>query len=222
MRLPPWLHPLLLLARRVVAVVQGRWFPVVPREPGTPRPERRTGSAEIARGVPLRQPTRTTCGSSVLVVMDLLDGGPALGPDPLAEFATRVRATIRRTNSWRDRSGRLQLPWPHALGTRPAALVRELGGGWVNRVVDPRHPDRAWEAMRAAGRPVPLYVGEGSWMQHIVLVVAIDEHACSVYDPGCGDVVSRTRAEFETASLHLSGWDQPWLVILPTPGASRR
>jgi hypothetical protein len=227
-RLPAWLHPLLLWGRHWVAVLQG-WAkhsgrcdsPAMRAEFHSHDPQF-TAPAVFSGALP--QPTRTTCGSSVLVVMDLLAGGTPLGPDPEADFSQRARATMRRTNTWRDRRGRPQLPWPDALGTRPAALVRELGGGWTVRVVDPRRPGRAWEALRTAGRPVPLYVGEGSWMQHVVLVLDADEDRMTVYEPARGVVLTRTRRDFETARLDLGGWDQPWLVVLPTArrGATNR
>ncbi len=235
MRLPRPLHPWLLVGRHLVAQMQRWWFFWLTRKTTTypslqrggsgsfsGEPEKRVTPEPLAftRHTPLPQPDRTTCGSCVLVMMRLLaDRGYAatvLGdPDPVTAFGRAALATRRRTSSAHDRQGRLQLPWPPSLGTRPAALVRHLGGDWVNRVVDPRHPGRAWEAMQAAGRPVPLFVGEGSWMQHIVLVTGIDDEGLTVYDPACGHEVRRTRADFETARLHVAGWDQPWLVILP-------
>lgn len=230
MLLPARLHPPLLRARHVVAVAQGWWFHWGPSETATGDTKHHVASASFVQAVPaavaltrttpLPQPDRTTCGSSVLVMMRLLDHPDSLAsllarPDPTAEFGRRARLMIRRTNSWRDRAGRLQLAWPASLGTRPAALVRELGGGWATRVVDPRRPEAAWQAMRRAGRPVPLYVGEGSWMQHIVLVTAIDEESLTVYDPAVGQEVRRSREQFETATLAIAGWDQPWLVVTP-------
>ena len=231
MRLPARLHPPLLLARHLGAVAQGWWFHRGPSETTTTDAKLHVGSGSFVQAVPaavaltrttpLAQPDRTTCGSSVLVMMRLLDHPESLAslladPDPAEEFGRRAQLMIGRTNSWRDRSGRLQLAWPVSLGTRPAALVRELGGGWTTRVVDPRRPHAAWEAMRRAGRPVPLYVGEGSWMQHIVLVTAIDEGSLTVYEPARGEEVRRSRAQFETATLEIAGWDQPWLVVTPT------
>jgi hypothetical protein len=156
----------------------------------------------------------------VLVMMEML-GDPDRaawllgGLDPVRRFGDAARAMLTRTCSPVDRAGRLQLPWPRSQGTRPAALIRQLGGGWRNRVVDPREPGRAYDAILAAGRPVPLYVGEGSWMQHIVLVTEADEGGFTVYDPACGHEVRRTRDDFEDARLRIAGWDQPWLAILP-------
>jgi hypothetical protein len=136
-------------------------------------------------------------------------------PDPQLRFGTDALGTRRRTNAALDRFGRLQLPWPAALGTRPAALVRDVGDDLVNRVVDPRRPDRGYDAIVRAGEPVVLYVGEGSWMQHIVLVTRATPERLHVYDPASGQVVVRTRAAFEEGRLDLGGWPEPWLVLLP-------
>lgn len=134
------------------------------------------------------------------------------------DFASAALAMRRRTNGLYDVAGHLQLPWPAALGTRPAAMVRQLGGDWGVHVVDPWRPWAAYDAIASwvrSGQPVPVYIGEGSWMQHIVLVVGASKAGLDIYDPACGEVVRRTRAAFETADLQIAGWDQPWLVILP-------
>ncbi|RYE79879.1 MAG: hypothetical protein EOO74_03010 [Myxococcales bacterium] len=201
MKLPAWLHPALLVLRRMVARLQ-RW----------PRPPAGTASIpRLPRG--LKQPDRTSCGSSVLVAMQILEGDV---PD---DFAAAALAMRRRTNGMYDVAGRLQLPWPAGLGTRPAALIRQLGGDWRNHVVDPWRPAAAYDALVGfvrSGQPIPLFIGEGSWMQHIVLVVGATDDHLDIYDPARGDVLRRTRRDFETARLHVAGWDQPWLVILPS------
>jgi hypothetical protein len=215
-RLPPRLWPPIRALRHQVAGLQE-----LPR-PGAPRHPLPTDPAALAfvAHTPLRQPDRTSCGSSVIVMLRLLRD-PAyadrvLGaPDPGARFGEEALAVRRRTNAALDRFGRLQLPWPASLGTRPAALVRDLGDDLVNRVVDPQHPGRAYDALARAGEPVVLYVGEGSWMQHIVLVIRADPERLTVYDPACGQEVVRTRAAFEDDRLDLGGWPQPWLVLLP-------
>jgi hypothetical protein len=217
MRLPSWLWPLLRALRHLVATVRRPPAPAPPRHPlprNLPAP-----LAQLAR-TPLRQPDGSSCGSSVIVMLRMLRE-PAYAArvlsavDPVAAFGEEALATRLRTNAGFDRFGRPQLPWPAALGTRPAALVRELGGGLVNRIVDPEHPDRAYDAIVRAGEPVVLYVGEGSWMQHIVLVTRATPERLHVYDPACGQEVARTRADFERSRLRLGGWPQPWLVLLP-------
>ena len=206
LRLPAPAQQLLLRVRSAVSRAQ-RW-PVPP----VPRP----ALTDLPAG--LVQPDATSCGSSVLVAMEWLRTATA----PPA-FAADVLAMRRRTNAAVDRAGRVQLPWPAALGTRPAALIRQLGTdwahGWANRVVDPFDPGRAYDAIvacLATHTPVPLYIGEGSWMQHIVLVVGASDDLLDIYDPACGEVLRRTRRSFETAQLRVAGWDQPWLVILPS------
>lgn len=178
-------------------------------------PEPPSGTRPIpALPVGLRQPDPTSCGSSVLVAMEILRGHTP------ADFAAAALVMRRRTNGLFDVRGQLQLPWPASLGTRPAALIRQLGGGWRNHVVDPWRPREAYDAIRGwvrSGQPIPLYIGEGSWMQHIVLVVAATSDHLEIYDPACGQVVRRTRAAFVAADLDVAGWDQPWLVVLPRP-----
>lgn len=201
MKLPAWCHPVLLRLRRIAAR----------RRPWPTAPSRLRAIPRVPPG--LKQPDRTSCGSSVLVAMQILEGG-----DVPADFGAEALAMRRRTNGLYDVSGRAQLPWPASLGTRPAALIRQLGGGWRNHVVDPWRPGDAYDAIHAwvrSGQPIPVYIGEGSWMQHIVLVVGASATHLEIYDPARGGVVRRSRRAFETAHLHVAGWDQPWLVILP-------
>jgi hypothetical protein len=217
MRLPPALWPVLRSARHRVARVQRLPAPAAPRHPLTTIDPDPLG---FLTHTPLAQPDRTSCGSCVIVMLGMLRD-PAYAAallraaNPVAAFAAEALAARRRTNSAVDRHGRLQLPWPAALGTRPAALIRDVGGGLANRVVDPEDPGRAYDALVAAGEPVVLFVGEGSWMQHIVLVTGASDVALRIYDPACGREVTRTRAQFEQAQLHVAGWPQPWLVLLP-------
>jgi hypothetical protein len=211
------LWPLLRFLRHRAAARQSLPRPGRPRHPlvaSEPDP-----LAFIDR-TPLRQPDNSSCGSCVIVMLRMLRE-PAYAArlldsqDPVAAFGEAALATRLRTNAAFDRFGRLQLPWPARLGTRAAALVREVGGGLVTRVVDPRNPDRAYDAIVAAGEPVVLFVGEGSWMQHIVLVTRATPDELTVYDPARGQEVVRTRASFVGEQLELGGWPQPWLVLLP-------
>jgi len=203
--------------RHHVAALQTLPLPTRPQHPLTAENERPL--TFLAR-TPLCQPDRTSCGSSVIVMLRMLRdpayADSVLGaPDPAAAFGAAALATRRRTNGAVDRFGRMQLPWPESLGTRPAALIHEVGGGLVNRVVDPEHTDRAYDALVRAGEPIVMFVGEGSWMQHIVLVTRATAETLTVYDPASGREVVRTRAAFENDQLDLGGWPQPWLVLLP-------
>ena len=146
-------------------------------------------------------------------------------------FARAARAVRRRTNALRDARGRLQLPWPASLGTRPAAMIRLLespaGFGdprlrYHNVVIDPADPDPLYDAIVAsvrAGEPVPLYIGDHRWMQHIVLVVGADDDQIGVYDPAIGRGAGFTRDEFRRGELRVAGWRRPWLAILGSPSA---
>jgi hypothetical protein len=161
---------------------------------------------------PLVQPDRTSCGSSSLVMMRMLRD-PAYAESilddvaPASAFGNAELGVRRRTNAGLDARRRPQLPWPAALGVRPAAMIRLLeapeGFGaprrrYRNVVVDPAAADSVFDAIVAsvrAGEPVPLYVGDGRWMQHIVLVVRSVGDRLSVYDPAAGHEVGIARGE---------------------------
>lgn len=180
----------------------------------------------------LVQPDRTSCGSSTLTVLRMLRS-PAYASvvldadDPAQVFAHAALGVRRRTNALRDARGHLQLPWPASLGVRPAAMVRLLdsasgfgasGVGYRNRVIDPAAAGPAYDEIGAqvrAGEPVPLYVGDGHWMQHIVLVVRAAPDRLSVYDPARGHEVTITREDFLAGTMSVAGWPRPWLAVLP-------
>ena len=72
--------------------------------------------------------------------------------------------------------------------------------------------------MSGAGRPVPAYVGSRWLPRHVVLFLGPvgstgDRLRC--YDPATGRVVEVGREAFVQHRLGLSGWDRPWLVVLP-------
>src|SRR5690625_7462139 len=95
----------------------------------------------------------------------------ATAPVPPAAFAAAAAATVQQTNAFRDRSGQLQLPWRG--DTRPAALIRDLGRGWHNRVIDPGHREFAYDVLvtySEFGWIITLYVGARSTMQHTACV----------------------------------------------------
>lgn len=219
LKLPLWVQDLLLRYRQAAAhVLPLPSAPVLPALPvGTVDP------LTYIRRTPLKQPDRTSCGSSVLVMMQLLHD-PAyaeklLGADdPVAAFGQAALAMRRQTNAPFDRRGLPQVPWPAKLGTRPGNFMRQLGRGWRKRWVNPFNPGAAYDAILAAiraGETVPVFVGEPSWTRHIVLVVDATETKLRIYDPARGSVINRTREQFETATLNVAGWAQAWLVILP-------
>lgn len=180
---------------------------------------------------PLVQPDRTSCGSSSVTMLRMLRD-PAYAAvvldadDPDAVFGRAALGVRRRTNATVDARGSLQLPWPAALGVRPAAMVRLLeapdgfgatGRRYRNRVIDPLHAAPVHDEIRAsvtAGEPVLLYVGNGHWMQHIVLVVGAAADVLTVYDPAVGHLVDVARSDFLAGTMSVAGWARPWLAIL--------
>lgn len=180
---------------------------------------------------PLVQPDPTSCGSSSLVMMrmlrDLSYAEMVLDtPDPGAVFGRAALGVRRRTNAGLDAAGSLQLPWPASLGVRPAAMIRLLdapegfgapGRRYHNVVIDPAGAGPVLDAIVGsvrAGEPVPLYIGDGRWMQHIVLVVRATEDSLSVYDPAVGHEVEIARDDFLRGEFKVAGWRRPWLAIL--------
>jgi hypothetical protein len=198
----------------------------------------------------LVQPDRRSCGASVLVVARMvLDRGyaelVASGRHPVTGFelpgsrADRFRgealAMHRRVTGLVDVHGRLQLPWPRALGTPPWAVARQLSA--TGRPA-PRHAVVTLRAGRgavfdrivaatAAGRPVPVYVGNRWAPRHVALFLGgdpgggpggspgrVDRLRC--YDPASGRVVDVEREAFVRGRLGLSGWDRPWCAVLPS------
>lgn len=180
----------------------------------------------------LIQPDNNTCGSASLVAMKMLrhPGYAELmlsAPDPQGVFAQATLGVLRTTNAGRDRSGRRQLPWPQIGGTRPAAMIRLLhsdegfarpGVRYRNVVVDPADPTPVFEAITATvsgGEPVPLYVGDHRWMQHIVLAVGAEDRRLVAYNPAHGGFDVIEQAEFTRDEISVGPWTRPWLAILP-------
>ncbi|MGZ8738624.1 MAG: hypothetical protein ACXWW7_15785 [Nocardioides sp.] len=170
----------------------------------------------------LQQPDQRSCGATVLVVAQLLvDPSYARFVSSPEDFRTEVLAMHRRITSPSDVRGRLQLPWPRALGTPPWAIAHQLEGTTgvehdIRLLLDDR--ETAYDDLVAAtGRrhPVPLYVGSRWLPRHVVLVLGEVEHALRVYEPSGGRLVDVPRAEFRAGTLDLAGWDTPWFSVLP-------
>jgi hypothetical protein len=203
-------------------------------------------------GARLAQPDQRSCGAAVLVVARaLLDPGyaellvsgrhPGTGlalPGSLADrFRHEALAMHARVTGPVDAAGRLQVPWPRALGTPPWAVARQLsatggavasGGGGLPRVrhrVVPAWPDRGAlldriVAATAEGRPVSVYVGNRWAPRHVVLFLggsAGRGDGLRCYDPARGWVVDVDRRAFVRDRLGLGRWDQPWFAALPEP-----
>lgn len=173
----------------------------------------------------LAQPDQRSCGAAVLVVAGMLDqpSYAARMVDP-GQFRAEVLAMHRRTTSAVDVRGRLQVPWPRALGTPPWAVARQLTG--TTGVPHGTHLGR-WDAARSfdsiaaatACAAVPFYVGSRALPRHVVLALGTDAGRLWCYEPSSGRVLGVDRAAFADHRLGLAGWDVPWFSVQP---AARR
>jgi hypothetical protein len=177
----------------------------------------------------MRQPDQRSCGpSSVVAARMLLDRSYAAAVRDAQDdrFAADVLDTHRRATS-AIVAGRLQVPWPRALGTPPWAVARELSAvagagvparryGWHLALFRPGVAfDRAGVSVDA-GRPVGLYVGNAWLPRHVVLVVGrAAEDTLWVYDPARGARVEVTRASVESRALTFGRWDRVWFDVSP-------
>lgn len=202
-------------------------------------------------GVPWRlgavgpvQQSPVTCGSASLTVARMLvdpafaqwvvTGQPRTGAatDSRTEqsrFADYERTVMSRTNALVGAGGRLQLPWPRALGTPPWGALGELETGAATagtryrlRVVRFAGP----AALRATyrhlvgvvddGRPALLYVGDTLTPRHVTLVLpAAGAGVLDVYDPASGAVTALDEDRYAARRLGLAGWPMPWVLIQP-------
>lgn len=202
------------------------------------------------------QQSSTTCGSACLTVARMLvdpgfarwvrfglghdadaddadagrgDADAAPGPDGQKQrFAAHERLVAGRTNGLIGAGGRVQLPWPRALGTPPWGARGELEYGaaepgadydisWFRLAGRPRL-ERAYAGLLARahdGRPVLLYIGNAWTPRHVVLVMPPTggDAAPDVYEPSAGRVLSLPREGFVTRRLRLAGWDVPWAAV---------
>ncbi|MGW5239133.1 hypothetical protein ACWEOW_09380 [Monashia sp. NPDC004114] len=191
------------------------------------------------------QQSRTTCGSASLTIARMLvnaqfaewirdgvdkDARDGDVPDAGTEtqrFAAYEQVVARRTNGVVGAGGRLQLPWPRALGTPPWGALHELEFGAADPSAD---YDVAWfrfgssgaldatyAALRTrvrAGRPALLYIGNAWSPRHVVLVMpATGAQELDVYEPSIGRVVDLPHDAFVGRRLQMAGWDVPWAAV---------
>ena len=190
------------------------------------------------------QQSPVTCGSASLTVARMLvdpgfarwivtgrnrAGGMIDGRTEQARFADYERVVISRTNAVVGAGGRLQLPWPRALGTPPWGALGELEAGaaapgtcYGMRVVRFAGPAALCGTYRhlvrvvGDGRPALLYVGDALTPRHVTLVLpAAGEGALDVYDPASGAVTALDEDRYAARSLGLAGWQTPWVLIQP-------
>ena len=145
------------------------------------------------------QQSPVTCGSASLTVARMLvdpafarwivtgrprAGGTIDGRTEQARFADYERVVMSRTNAVVGAGGRLQLPWPRALGTPPWGALGELEAGAATpgtryglRVVRFAGPAALRGTYRhlvrvvGDGRPALLYVGDALTPRHVTLVL---------------------------------------------------
>ncbi|MGV1007454.1 MAG: hypothetical protein ACOYBY_02460 [Dermatophilaceae bacterium] len=192
-----------------------------------------------------RQQSPVTCGATVLTVAralvdpafdrwlagdDTVPGPAPAGSTPQARLAAYEAMVHRRTTSVRGPGGRLQPPWPRALGTPPWGAKAELEAGaaaagsrYRVRMLRPAgRQERRRAVLRLAtvvapGAPAVLYVGSAGMPRHVALVVPAGS-GLAVYDPGFG-VVQPLRADDLLANrLDVGGWPVPWFVVEPARG----
>ena len=184
--------------------------------------------SSLPYGPALRQPDQRSCGAASLVVARMaLDAAYAARVGP-AGFREEVLGLHRRVTGATDAAGRLQPPWPRALGTPPWAAARHLGAvsGTSYAVRWARTGrGRAFDALAgsvAGSRPAVLFVGDRWIPRHVVAVLGRGgEDGLRVYDPGPGVLVDVTRAGLAGGTLPFGRWDRPWFVVTPRR-ASRR
>jgi hypothetical protein len=177
-----------------------------------------------------RQPDQRSCGAASLVAAQMLvDPGYAetvSGPVPGSDFAREALAMHRRVTGLVDARGVLQLPWPRVIGTPPWAVARQMsalsGPGRPAVDYDTRLAlgDRELLVVRmseacAAGRPVPVYVGDRWLPRHVVLAIAADPDGLRVYDPARGMVTLMRTSDFVASTLPFGRWRKPWFVVVP-------
>lgn len=177
----------------------------------------------------LRQPDRRSCGAATLVMARMLRD-PSYAERVAAGFSGEAMAMHRRVTGPVDVTGRLQPPWPRALGTPPWAVARQLAwtAGKPYRVDLVRWSrDRGFAALEAAvasGLPVALYVGSPVLPRHVVLALPGPDGGLRAWEPSSGRTSRVDPDAFAAARLRGLGWPVPWFVVAPgptRPGARR-
>jgi hypothetical protein len=195
------------------------------------------------------QQSPVTCGSACLTVARMLvnpafarwittgegpRGDAPAGATEAERFAAYEAVVMRRTNRVVGAGGRLNLPWPRALGTPPWGARKELEYGAARQgtsyEVSPLR-QRGRQGLRDAharlvevvadGAPALLYLGSGALPRHVTLVLPGDgDRLLDVYDPATGEVTMLDEERFAGRDLRIAGWDVPWIAVQPD-GAER-
>jgi hypothetical protein len=190
------------------------------------------------------QQSPVTCGSACLTVARMLvspafarwittgegpRGDAPLGDTEQERFAAYERVVMSRTNRLLPGGGRVNVPWPRALGTPPWGAMKELEFGAARRGTD--YETRLLRLNRrrglrdaharlvevvADGEPALLYIGNHLLPRHVTLVLPGDgDRVLDVYDPATGQVSLLDEARFAGRDLRIAGWDVPWIVVQP-------
>lgn len=194
-------------------------------------------------GVPAVQHSPTTCGTTVLALVNAMF-------DPALLTHLRGDDVDVRTGQARERFADLQQrllaratgrTWPESLGTPPWGLARELrvpGVTYEHLAVDDRNHAMTevlggvLRRATAAGIPVPLYVGgslrdraAAAVPRHVVLLVppaAMTFHPVNthvrIYEPASGRVYRRAWSALwdrRTKDAALGGWTHISWAVLP-------
>jgi hypothetical protein len=215
----------------------------------------------LARGAtgPVQQ-SPVTCGSASLTVARMLvdpdfaawivdgakaDGGPPDSRPESARFAEHEREVMNRTNALHAAGGKLNLPWPHSLGTPPWGAEKELqhntpgqpgapgarGAQGAQGRAGPAYRMRVVRLASGAGLrdayrdlvslvredlPALLYIGSSLSPRHVTLVLPGEGGAqLDVYDPATGSVTDLDPARFAARTLGIAGWNVPWIAVQP-------
>jgi len=161
-------------------------------------------------------------------------GGP---PDSRSEperFAAREREVMNRTNGIHAAGGKLNIPWPQAMGTPPWGAEKELedgaarpGAAYAMRLVRLastgalREVHRDLVGLVREGLPALLYIGNTWLPRHVTLVLPANgpggDAQLDVYDPATGSVTELAPERFASHTLDIAGWNVPWITVQPRP-----
>ena len=143
----------------------------------------------------------------------------------LAAYHSLVHA---RTNALVGPGGRLQVPWPRALGTTPWAVCRELESGAAEPGARYRVVPVRWvgedglttlvgqlASHLGPGRPGVLFVGSATLPRHVALLVPGPGGSVLVHDPSAGSVSELDVAALADQRVTVAGWTHPWFLIGP-------
>lgn len=154
-------------------------------------------------------------------------GGPPDSRSESERFAEHEREVMDRTNGIHAAGGRLNIPWPGAMGTPPWGAEKELeygaarpGAAYRMRLVRLGSIGALREAygelvsLVHEGLPALLYIGNSLSPRHVTLVLPGEGGAqLDVYDPATGSVTDLAPDRFAGRTLGIAGWNVPWITV---------